>query len=213
MDVRSITVGPFMVSCHFVSEDGCGPALVIDPGAHPERLMAFVREHGYDVRLIVNTHGHGDHIGCNAALKRAFPGAELAIHEADAPLLADPHLNLSAFFGFSASSPPADQLLKDGHDVALGNLTFEVIHVPGHSPGGICLGRRAADGDPPVLFTGDCLFAGGIGRSDFPGGDGAALLKGIRDRLLTWPDETLVYPGHGPPTTIGRERRANPYLR
>ena len=201
MRVQSLTVGPFAVSCHIVSgSEGGGNVLVIDPGGEPERILRVLRGAGLTPAIVVNTHGHGDHIGANAALKQAFPEAILAAH-------------LSALFGYRAVSPPPDRLLADGDILKVGDLAFEVIHVPGHSPGGICLGRPAVDDEPPVLFTGDVLFAGSIGRTDFPGSDHELLLEGIRRRILTWPDETVVYPGHGPPTTIGRERRENPFIR
>jgi len=212
MHVRSIVVGPFYVSCHFVTETGSGPAMIVDPGFDADDILAVVHEDGLDVRLIVNTHGHGDHIGQNERLKAEFPDAQLVAHQDAAPLLANPDLNLSALFGYRATSPAPDRLVREGDTIDLGTLSFEVIHVPGHSPGGMALGWRGADGAPGSLFTGDCLFAGSIGRTDFPGGNGRLLIDGIREKLLSWPDETIVYPGHGPATTIGDERRNNAYL-
>ena len=218
MQVRALTVGPFGVSCYVVSEgagaraDDDQPAMVVDPGSEAERILEVVRRDALRVVLIVNTHGHGDHIGANQAMKAAFPEAVLAVHREAAALLADPVRNLSAAFGYRATSPPPDRLLRDGDTLQVGGLIFEVMHVPGHSPGGICLGRRAVDDDPPALFTGDALFAGGIGRTDFPDSHHASLMRGLRERILAWPDETVVYPGHGPATTIGQERRSNPFL-
>jgi hydroxyacylglutathione hydrolase len=222
--IETLVVGPFGVNCYVVSERSGGPAMVVDPGFEPARILAAVRRAQLDVALIVNTHGHGDHIGANAAIKAAFPKAQTVIHADDAPMLADPALNLSLLFGYSSRAPAADRLVGDGDTLALGGLTFAVIHVPGHTAGGIALGWRpprpaapqaGADPDrtdPPVLFTGDTLFAGAIGRTDFPDGDQERLLAAIRRRLLAWPDETLVYAGHGPATTIAVERLENPFL-
>ena len=212
MHIHSLTVGPFAVNCYVVSPREEGPALVIDPGDEPGRIIDFLRSRRLEPVLLVNTHGHGDHIGANAALKEAFPGAVLAVHRDARPLLLDPERNLSQLFGFCTVSPPPDRLLEDGETLGVDGLAFEVIHLPGHSPGGICLGRGAADHTPPVLFTGDALFAGGIGRTDLPGMSGETLLASIRNRLLTLPDETVIYPGHGPASTIGGEKRTNPWL-
>jgi glyoxylase-like metal-dependent hydrolase (beta-lactamase superfamily II) len=180
-------------------------ALVIDPGDEGERIVAAVNAAGWRVVGIVNTHGHFDHIGANRRLVEAT-GAPLMIHEADLPLLqkARQHAQL---YGLDAEPSPApDRLLRDGDEVACGTLRCRVIHLPGHSPGGVAL--HCGD----HLFCGDVLFAGSVGRTDLPGGDHRALVNGIRTRLWCLPGETLVHPGHGPDTTIAREMRDNPFV-
>jgi glyoxylase-like metal-dependent hydrolase (beta-lactamase superfamily II) len=161
------------------------------------------------VRLILNTHGHVDHIAGNAALKRAFPDAPLLIGAGDAAMLTDPMLNLSGLSGVAVTSPPADRLLVEGDVVEAAGLRLEVLDIPGHSPGHIVFVLRD---EPPVVFGGDVLFRGSIGRTDFPGGDLDQLLGGIRAKLWPLPAATVVYPGHGPATTVGHERRTNPFL-
>ncbi|MCX7703770.1 MAG: MBL fold metallo-hydrolase, partial [Planctomycetota bacterium] len=162
------------------------------------------------VIYIVNTHGHIDHILANPDMKVAYPEAELCIHELDAPLLVNSQRNLSVFIGRSFESPPADRLLKEDDELKLGRLRFRVIHIPGHSEGGICL--YTEDEKPPVLFAGDAVFQCSIGRTDFPGGSHRKLVTAIKEKLLVLPDETIVYPGHGPKTTIGFEKKNNPFL-
>ncbi len=212
MQVRRFVVGPIETNAWLVSD--AGEAMVLDPGGETEGIAAALRRDGLLLRWIVNTHGHGDHIAGNGELKGLFPSAQIAVHEADAPMLTDADLNLSAAFGFGVTSPPAERLVRDGDAIELGRVRFEVIHLPGHTPGGIGLYAAAceATGGRPALFSGDALFAGGIGRSDFPGGSHEALVGAIRARLLTLPPETAVHPGHGPETTIGAERAGNPFL-
>jgi len=184
--------------------------MIVDPGDEAERIASVVEREDLQVKLILNTHGHADHIAANAALKARFADAPLAIHSFDAAMLEDPQANLSAFFGFAITSPRADRTLADGDIVKLGREQFSVIHIGGHSPGSICL-LAHVDGNG-ILFSGDTLFAGGIGRTDFPGGDLRELVTGIKEKLLSLDPETLVYPGHGPTTTIGEEARTNPFL-
>ena len=213
MHVETLVVGPIQTNCHIVACARTKRAMVVDPGGEPERIVAAVRDAKLSVDWIVNTHGHGDHIAANGHLKGEFPDATLTIHPADAPMLGSPRLNLSLVTGWDISSPAADVELMDGDDVAVGELTIRVIHTPGHTPGGICLHRPApAEGEAGLLLCGDTLFRGGVGRTDLPGGDMAALIRAIKARLLTLPDETDVLPGHGPATTLGQERIANPFL-
>lgn len=204
--IRMLVVSPFQTNCYIAADSSTRDALIIDPGDNAEVIAQAARAEDFTVCGIVNTHGHGDHIAANRVLKTEFD-CPVMIHELDAPYLVDPDLNLSALMGqFGPLSPPADRLLKEGDEVMVGELHFGVLHTPGHTPGGICL----AVGD--VLFSGDTLFAGSIGRSDFPGGSHRQLIESIRTKLLILPDDTVVYPGHGPSTTIVAERTSNPWL-
>jgi glyoxylase-like metal-dependent hydrolase (beta-lactamase superfamily II) len=219
MKTSVMTFGPYEENCYLAVCPDTLDAAVIDPGGDAREILARARSLRAHVQWIVITHGHADHIAGNAGLKSALPKAKLAVHEADAKMLVDAGLNLSAAFGVPITSPPADVLLRDGDVVAFGTIRLEVIHVPGHTPGSIALYSSvdpvlaaAAESKDPVLFSGDALFRGGIGRSDFPGGSGAQLIKSIRTRLLTLPADTVVNPGHGESTTIGEEARSNPFL-
>jgi glyoxylase-like metal-dependent hydrolase (beta-lactamase superfamily II) len=178
---------------------------VIDPGGDVERIMTVLYRLTARVRSIVNTHGHVDHIVANRALKRRT-GAEVLIHRADAEMLIDARQNFSNMLAEPVTSPPADRLLEGGDVIRIGDLELRVAHTPGHSPGGISL---LGDG---MVFSGDTLFAGSIGRWDFPGASYNLLLASVRNKLLVLDDETMVYPGHGPATTIGEEKRHNPFF-
>jgi hydroxyacylglutathione hydrolase len=180
-------------------------ALLIDPAAPSNDLLNKIRELELKVKFIVCTHGHGDHIGGNEFFKQQL-SAPLAIHSEDAEMLGDPTLNLSAFFNFPISSPAPDRLLTHGEVLHLGECPVRVIHTPGHTPGGICLLTEN------LLLTGDTLFMDSVGRTDFPNGDADLLENMIRARLMILPDDTLIYPGHGPQSTIGHERHHNPFV-
>ena len=206
MIIERLEVGPFASNCYIVGDESSRQGLVVDAGAEAGRILKKLNELELDTKLIVLTHGHMDHTGAVKDVKEAT-GAELAIHAEDARGLqarsfsgALLHLSLKA-------PPPPERLLKDDDTLAIGRLRFRVLHTPGHSPGGICLLEEG------VVFTGDTLFNFGIGRFDTPGGNGAQLLKSIQSKLMVLPDGTRVYPGHGPPTTIGIEREWNPFLR
>lgn len=205
MIIKSFVVGPIGVNCYVVSDADSGQGIIIDPGGNAEEILAYVRAEKIAVQAIINTHGHGDHIGANDAVRKAT-GAPLLLHAADQYMLTDARANLSAFMGYQALSGPPDRLLAEGDEIAFEGGSFRVVHTPGHSPGGICL---IGEG---VVFSGDTLFAESIGRCDFPGGSEIELVRSVREKLLPLPDETRVYPGHGPETTIGWERRYNPYL-
>jgi len=205
MIIKSFVVGPIGVNCYVVSDADSGQGIIIDPGGNAEEILAYVRAEKIAVQAIINTHGHGDHIGANDAVRKAT-GAPLLMHAADQYMLTDARANLSAFMGYQALSAPPDRLLTEGDEIAFAGGSFRVVHTPGHSPGGICL---IGEG---VVFSGDTLFAESIGRCDFPGGSELELVRSVREKLLPLPDETRVYPGHGPETTIGWERRYNPYL-
>jgi glyoxylase-like metal-dependent hydrolase (beta-lactamase superfamily II) len=207
--VRTVVSMPFEENSYVVWVEGQPDCLVIDPGLEPDLILDLLRDEGLTARAILNTHGHADHIAGNAALKAAFPDAPLVIGANETRLLSDADANLSAPFGMAVTSPPADRTVKEGDVVEAAGLRLEVRDVPGHSPGHVVFVHRGA---PCLVFGGDVLFRGSIGRYDFPGSDGLLLLEGIRNKLFTLPPDTVVYPGHGPVTTVGHERQTNPYL-
>jgi glyoxylase-like metal-dependent hydrolase (beta-lactamase superfamily II) len=209
LQLQTVVSMPFEENTYVVWLPGQGEAVVIDPGLQPELVLDVLREQDLRVAAILNTHGHADHIGGNAALKEAFPEAPLVIGAGDAVMLSDAEANLSAPFGFPITSPPADRTVAEGDTVEAAGLTLDVLAVPGHSPGHVVFVYRS---DPPLVFGGDVLFRGSIGRTDFPGGSHALLLRGIREKLFSLPDDTVVYPGHGPVTKVGYEKRTNPFL-
>lgn len=205
MMIEALPVGPLQVNCYIVGCEKTREALVIDPGDEGERILAALDRAGLQTKLVVNTHGHFDHIGANAFLVEKT-GAELLIHEKDVPLLAQSERHAELFGLSVVPSPAPTRTLSGGEELIVGELRIRVIHTPGHSPGGICL---LVDGH---LFAGDTLFAGSIGRTDLAGGNHEQLLAAIREQLLVLPEATLVHPGHGPDTSIGREKRNNPFV-
>ncbi|MCX7780574.1 MAG: MBL fold metallo-hydrolase [Negativicutes bacterium] len=205
MKIIALQVGNLGTNCYIAYDERAREAIVVDPGGNAQEIMAEIRRAGLAVKYIVNTHGHADHVLANLKIKEAT-GALLLIHQDDAGMLTSPHRNLSTFIGGGAVCGPADQMLNDGDVIEAGSMKFTVLHTPGHTPGGICL---YCDN---VLFSGDTLFAESIGRTDFPGGSYRQLLDSIREKLLVLADEVKVYPGHGPETTIGWERRMNPFI-
>lgn len=204
MIVEVFTLGELQANCYLVACEKTGKAMVIDAGGDPAAVIRTANRRKLTIELIVNTHGHVDHMAGNARL-RQLTGAALFIGAGDGPMLANPALNLSSWVGEPVAME-ADGLLNDGDHLTVGELAFTIIHTPGHSPGGICLHTTGA------VFTGDTLFAGSIGRSDLPGGDGEQLMASLRNRLMPMPGDTVVYPGHGPSSTIASERRCNPFL-
>ena len=209
LQIHTIESMPFAENTYVVWLPDRKDVLVIDPGLEPELILDFLREHALTPAAILNTHGHGDHIGGNAALKAAFPDAPLVIGANEAALLTDATANLSAPFGSPITSPPADQLVHEGDVVDAAEIRLEVLDVPGHSPGHVVFVYRDT---PCLVFGGDVLFRDSIGRYDFPNSNGRLLYEGIRTKLFTLPADTVVYPGHGPTTTIGREKRSNPFV-
>lgn len=201
MIVETLVVGDMGVNCYVVWDEQTREALIIDPGADAESIKDILRKKRLSAKFIINTHGHIDHIGADAQL-----GLPIWIHKDDADFLDDSTKNLSAFFASPQKVRSPSHLLEDKEKIKLGGVTLEVLHTPGHTPGGICL---AGGG---IVFSGDTLFFEGIGRTDFPYGSSPDLLSSIKDKLMSLPDDTLVYPGHGPQTTIGRERKNNPFL-
>lgn len=203
MRVDRLALGPLDTNCWVVSDEAGGPAIVIDPAADASRVLETLD--GRTVATIVLTHGHFDHLGAVAALA-GIGETKVAVHKADAEDATSAVLNGAALFGFSDAAPAADRLLTDGDVVGAGEVALRVLHTPGHTPGGICLVGHGH------VFTGDTLFAGSVGRTDLPGGEGRTLRRSILDKLVPLPDETLVHPGHGPDSTIGRERLINPFF-
>jgi hydroxyacylglutathione hydrolase len=204
--IEGRAMGAMGANCYIFSCPETKKAAVVDPGADAKRLQRWILEKGYEVEYILLTHGHFDHIGAVDEL-REFTKAKVAIHEADAAMLTDGQKNLSSFVGPAFSLKAADVILKDGEVLTVGNQSITVIATPGHTKGGVCF--LTSDG----LMSGDTLFEGSIGRTDFPGGSLDQLLDGVEKKLLVLPEETRVYPGHGSDTTIGREKRENPFLR
>jgi Zn-dependent hydrolases, including glyoxylases len=200
--VKSFVVGPLETNCYIVADAQTKEACLIDPGADPAMMKDYLRKNGLGLRFIINTHGHGDHIAANSQFD-----VPIYIHRLDGDFLTDPALNLSKMFIFGITSPKASKLLEDGDIIKLGNLKLEILHTPGHSPGSISV---KVDG---VVFTGDALFAGGIGRTDLPHGDTDLLMRSITGKLFALDDDTRIYPGHGPQSTIGEEKRSNPFFK
>jgi hydroxyacylglutathione hydrolase len=213
MSVQIVTIesAPFAENSYVLWVDGSRTAVVIDPGFEPEVILDVLTERELTLAAILCTHGHVDHIAGNATLKQHYPSAPIIICHGDAPMLTDPMLNLSGVFGFDIVSPPADQTVRDGEQLTLAGLTWLVREIPGHSPGHVVYILQEVT--PPWVLGGDVLFRGSIGRTDFPGGDYHALVTGIRRVLWPLPPDTVVYPGHGPTTTIGHEQRTNPFLK
>ncbi len=209
LQIHTIVSQPFQENTYVVWRPERDDALVIDPGLEPDLVLDFLREQGKTVAAVLNTHGHLDHIAGNQALCEAFPQAPLAIGAGDAFMLTDPEANLSGFIGMPVVSPPAERLLREGDVVGAAGVCLEVVELPGHSPGHVVFVCRE---DPLVVFGGDVLMRGSIGRTDFPGGDTRQLFAGIRNKLFALPPETVVYPGHGPVTTVGYERQTNPFV-
>jgi hydroxyacylglutathione hydrolase len=205
MQLTRLVVGPLQVNCYIIFDEKTKEAIVIDPGDDAQDILHLVNGKGLKVKYIVNTHAHFDHVGANKDLKAAT-GAELLIHEGDSALLGAT-TNQARIFGMTAtSSPKADRYVKHGEVITAGDVSLTVLHTPGHSAGGISL---VGDG---VVFTGDALFAGSIGRTDLMGGDLMTLITAIKEHLMTLPDDTVVLSGHGPQSTIGEERAENPFL-
>jgi len=204
MILKQLELGPFGSNCYIIGSKAGKEGMIIDPGDEAEVILRNVKDLGLEIKSIVLTHGHIDHIGALKEVKEAT-GAEAAIHADDAQALQES--SISAMFGLSyPTPPPPDRLLKDGDSIDIGDLHFSVLHTPGHSPGCICL-----LGDD-IVFSGDTLFNFGIGRYDLPGGDYSQLMDSIKNKLIVLPDNTAVYPGHGPSTTIDTERQWNPFL-
>lgn len=205
MIIQDLVVGPIMANCFIIGCEDTRSAVVIDPGAEADKILMALARLKLNVKYILNTHGHFDHVGANKRMK-AVTGADILIHALDAPMLTRLSASAAAW-GLSAEDSPApDRTLADGDSVAFGTITLKVIHTPGHTPGGISF---STDGH---VFVGDTLFAGSIGRTDFPGGDYDALIDSIRSKLFRLDDTVRVFTGHGPETSIGQEKCCNPFV-
>jgi hydroxyacylglutathione hydrolase len=206
--VRTVPVGPLQCNCSIVADPDAGVAIVIDPGDEPERILRALAETTCRAIALLHTHGHFDHIGGTAEVRRRT-GAAIRIHDADRPLY-DALPEQAGFFGFAAEAPlPPDGGFTDGESIAVGRFSLSVLHTPGHTPGSTCFFLA---GDPAILFSGDTLFRRSIGRTDLWGGDTETILASIREKLYGLEPGTRVVCGHGPDTTIGEERRANPFV-
>lgn len=209
MIIKMFTFGMYLTNCYVVGCEETKEAIVVDPGfdrdREAEELLEFIKQNGLHVKYIVNTHGHSDHTAGNGIVKKAT-GAPILIHEDDAIMLTPVARTFSRIFGLRVTSPQADRTLRDGDAIHVGHIKLVVLHTPGHSKGGISLlGEN-------FVFAGDTIFAGSIGRTDFPGASFEEIMQSIKTKLMTLPDRFKVYPGHGPPTTIGEEKRHNPFL-
>jgi len=203
VNIERLVLGPLDTNCYLVSEDGQSPLIVIDPAGESETLLAAIGQR--EVAAVVLTHCHFDHLGAVAAVIGAT-GAPLAVHDRDADYITDSVGTGGQAWGFDDVAPPATRRLNDGDVVTAGALALTVLETPGHTPGSICL---TGEGH---VFAGDTLFAGSVGRTDFPRGDGRALAMSIATKLAPLPDDTRVHPGHGPDTDIARERKLNPFF-
>jgi hydroxyacylglutathione hydrolase len=208
--IECVESAPFAENSYILWRDGRSDALVIDPGFDVESIRAILDANRLSTAAILNTHGHSDHIVGNAKMKSAYPTAPLLIGRNDAICLSDPVANLSAAYGIAITSPPADRMLDHGERVELAGFSFEVREIPGHSSGSVVF--VFDEFDPPMVLGGDVIFAGSVGRTDL-GGSAPQLFEGIRAHLYTLPDATILWPGHGPSTTVGQEKRTNPFVR
>lgn len=205
MRVKKFTNGSFAENCYLAVDESTNEAVIVDPGSNVKVISQMIDEEKCQLKYVLNTHGHSDHIGANTEICSKY-NAPLGIHPLDAPMLTDAKLNLSNYWGLDILSKKADFFLNENDVLAIGKSKLRVVHTPGHSPGGICL-----IGDK-FIFSGDSLFAEAIGRTDFPGGSTEDLIKNLQEKVLTLDDDVIVYPGHGPATTIGHERKYNAYL-
>ena len=205
MILETALLGPLEANCYILAAKAGASATIIDPGAEERKIRKILEKHSLKPGVVINTHGHYDHIGADDKF-----GVPIYIHVLDAAMLHDPMQNLSGLFSLPSQVSSKVVTVEEGAVIELEGVSLKVIHIPGHTPGGMALYLKKPKSG--ILFTGDNLFAQGIGRSDLPGGDEAALLKAIKEKLFILPDETIVYPGHGPQTTIGQEKASNPFL-
>ena len=207
LKIVTLVVSPIMENCYIIYDEKSLEGIIVDPGDEADRILTAVKNLNLTIRYIVNTHAHADHIGANKEIGEKLK-AKLAVHADDAAMLTDPQLNLSVagYMGRLIISQPADILLHEGDIIVFGNCEFKVVHTPGHTPGGICLVGEN------VVISGDSLFAGSIGRTDFPTGSMTDLISSLKEKIMTLDPNMQVFPGHGGTTNIGWEKQNNPYL-
>jgi hydroxyacylglutathione hydrolase len=203
--LKTLVVGPIQSNCYIIGCERTREAAVIDPGGDADRILITLAKDRLRCVYIINTHGHFDHSADNKRLKEVT-GAQLLIHYADAPMILHQSMNRGMWGTHLENSPPPDRYLNEGDIITFGDISLKVLNTPGHSPGSISLVTDK------IVFVGDTLFAGSIGRTDFPGGDHEGLLRNVRKKIFTLGDDVVVYPGHGPKTTVGRERKTNPFF-
>lgn len=194
-----------MTNCYIAGDRETGDGVIIDPGGDADYIYLEAGRLNFNIKMILLTHAHVDHVGGAGELQKLL-NCEVRMHKSDYLLLKSAPIQAPLFGMKPFKTPKVENFVKDGDSIQVGSIEFKVIHIPGHSPGGICFYY------PGILFTGDTLFQGSIGRTDLPGGNYETLISGIKEKILILPDETVVYPGHGPPTTVGDEKRYNPFL-
>jgi len=209
-EIETIVSLPFEENTYLLWQQGETDCIVVDPGLEPGKIVDFLEDRGLSPAAILITHGHSDHIAGNGHIKQIWPDCPIIVGENEAEKLTDPNLNLSAPFGVPLVSPEADQLVRDGEELELLGFHLQVREIPGHSIGHVVF--VISNAKPIMVIGGDVLFAGSIGRTDFPDGSFQKLEEGIHEKLFTLPDDTIVLPGHGPTTTIGHEKRTNPFV-
>jgi hydroxyacylglutathione hydrolase len=205
MIIETLVVGELGTNCYILGEERTKEGVIIDPGGDLNLIEKTLKRLNLEIKYIVLTHGHTDHIAVLSELKK-MTQAQILIHQEDAEMLSEPEKNLSAFSFNFISAPKADRLLKDKDKIKVGKMELEVLHTPGHTQGSISLFVDK------IIFTGDLIFFGSVGRTDLPGGSYKELLRSIQEKVLDKEDDTIIYPGHGPATTVGEERRNNPFL-
>lgn len=207
MIIERIPVSLYATNCYIIGCKNTLEGVVFDPGGDAPTILDSIKKHNLTIKYIILTHGHFDHIGALAEIKDKT-GARVAVHKDDKDMLVNPNKSLSSLVGEDSKTVQPDMLLEEGHRLEIGDFKLEILHTPGHTPGGICVII-----DNRILISGDTLFAGSIGRTDLPGGDYGTLIKSIKTKLMVLDEEMPVYPGHGPATNIGYEKASNPFLR